>query len=216
MRICGIDEAGKGPCVGSLFIVGALIDEKNIPRLKRLGVKDSKLLPHKKRVELENKIKKVLENYIIIQVKPDEIDEAIDGNNTLNLNWLEGVKSAEIINKLKPDKAILDCPSPNIEKYKNFVLNLLNKKIELIVEHKADINYIIVSAASIIAKCEREKEIAKIKKKYGDCGPGYQSNETTQRFIKENFDKYPEIFRRSWTTWKDHDNAKKQKKLDEF
>ncbi|MBL7147343.1 MAG: ribonuclease HII [Nanoarchaeota archaeon] len=215
-KILGIDEAARGPCIGSLFIAGALIDEKDIPKLKKLGVKDSKLLTHKKRVELEGKLKKVLKHYLVIQVKPEEIDEAIDGNNTLNLNWLEAVKSAEIINELKPDKAILDCPSPNIEKYKNFVKKLLNNNVELVVEHKADTLWRIVGAASILAKCEREKEMDEIKKKYGNCGPGYTSNEITQKFIKENFDKYPEIFRRSWSTWKNHDGAKKQKSLSDF
>ena len=162
------------------------------------------------------KLKKILKDYMIIQIKPSEIDEAIDGNNALNLNWLEGVKSAEIINKLKPDKAILDCPSTNVEKYKNFVKNLLNNDIELVVEHKADFRWRIVGASSIIAKCEREREMDEIKKKYGNCGPGYTSNEVTQEFVKKNYDKYPEIFRKSWSTWKKHNNAKKQKSLSDF
>jgi len=216
MKVLGIDEAGRGPVIGSLFLAGALIDENDVPKLSKLGVKDSKLLTHKKRVEIECKLKKVLKDYMIIQVKPGEIDEAIEGDNALNLNWLEGVKSAEIINKLKPDRAILDCPSPNIEKYKNFVKNLLDNKIELFVEHKADVNHLIVGAASIIAKVEREKEMDEIKKKYGNCGPGYTSNEITQEFIRNNFDKYPEIFRKSWSTWKKHNSAKKQKILNDF
>lgn len=216
MNVLGIDEAGRGPVIGSLFIVGALIDEKDIPKLKEMGVKDSKFLTHKKRIELESKLKKVLENYMIIQVKPEEIDDAIDGDNNLNLNWLEGVKSAEIINELKPDKAILDCPSPNIEKYKAFVKNLLNNKVELVVEHKADVNHLIAGAASIIAKVEREKEMDEIKKKYGNCGPGYTSNEVTQKFVEENYNKHPEIFRKSWSTWKKHNNSKGQKSLSDF
>lgn len=162
------------------------------------------------------KLKKILKDYMIIQIKPEEIDDAIDGDNDLNLNWLEGVKSAEIINKLKPDKAILDCPSTNVEKYKEYVKNLLNKNVELIVEHKADVNYLITAASSIIAKCEREREMDKIKKKYGNCGPGYTSNEVTQEFVKKNYDKYPEIFRKSWSTWKNHNNIKKQKSLTDF
>lgn len=206
----------KGPVIGSLFIAGALIDEKDIPKLKKIGVKDSKLLIHKKRIELEIKIKKILKNYMIIQVKPNEIDEAIDGNNTLNLNWLEANKLIEIVNNLNPDKAIIDCPSPNIEKYKNYILKSLKKKnIDLTLAHKAE-RFEIVAAASILAKCAREREVEQIKKRYGNIGPGYPSNLVTQKFIKENWDKHPEIFRKSWVTWKDHKIAKEQKHIEDF
>ena len=215
--VLGLDEAGKGPILGSLFICGTLFDEKDLDKLKELGVKDSKLLAHKKRIELAKEIKKLAKKYRIIQVKPEEIDKAVNKEDGLNLNWLEAHKTALIINELKPDKAIIDCPSPNINKYKEYLLNLLNnKKIVLIVEHKADLHHAIVGAASILAKCEREEEMKKIQEKYGNTGPGYTSNPITQKFVKENFDKHPEIFRKSWRTWKNHDNAKKQKKLGEF
>lgn len=135
----------------------------------------------------------------------------------MNLNWLEARKTIEILDKLKPDKAIIDCPSPNIKAYTNYIKSYLRKKdIELIVEHKADVNHVIVSAASILAKVTRDRSIEKIKKEYGDCGPGYQSNPITQKFIKENFDKYPEIFRKSWMTFKNQVSEKEQKKLGEY
>ena len=129
--VLGIDEAGKGPVIGSLFIAGALIEEGKIDRLKEIGAKDSKLLTHKKRVELAKKIKKIAKNFIVIEATPAEIDEAVDGNNSLNLNWFEAHHIADIINKFNPDKAIIDCPSPNIEKFKGFVKKLLkNKDVE--------------------------------------------------------------------------------------
>ncbi len=215
--VLGIDEAGRGPIIGSLFIAGALFEEKDISKLKELGVKDSKLLSHKKRILLAKEIKKIAKKYKIIQVKPEEIDKAVNHDHGLNLNWLEAHKTVQLINELKPDKAIIDCPSPNIKKYKEFLYNLINnKKVELIVEHKADLHHLPCSAASILAKCVREEEVEKLKKKYGEIGPGYTSNPITQKFVKENFDKYPEIFRKSWMTWKNHYQAKKQRKLDEF
>jgi len=194
-----------------------MFKEKDIDKLKKLGVKDSKLLTHKKREELRKKIEKIAVKYKIIQVKPKEIDEAIESEDHMNLNWLEAHKTADIINELKPDKAIIDCPSPNIEKYKEYLKNLLkNKDIELIVEHKADLNFLPCAASSIIAKCAREDEMEEIKKKYGNTGPGYMSNLTTQKFLEENWDKHPEIFRKSWVSWKNHKNKKSQKSLGEF
>jgi ribonuclease HII len=47
MKILGIDEAGRGPVIGPLVMCGYMIDEDNIPELKKLGVKDSKLLTAK-------------------------------------------------------------------------------------------------------------------------------------------------------------------------
>ncbi len=214
--VLGIDEAGRGPVVGPLVIAGALIKEQDLDKLKSLGVKDSKLLSKKKREELLPEIKKLTKNKIIL-IQPNEIDDAVDGNNTLNLNWLEANKTIELIDYFNPDVAYIDCPSPNTEKYKNYLLsNIKNKNIKLVVEHKADVNFQICSAASVLAKVTRDKEIEVIEKKYGEIGPGYTSNPITQKFLKENWDKHPEIFRKSWISWKNHHTQKQQKSLKEF
>jgi len=213
MKVLGIDEAGRGPVIGPLIIAGVMITEGNESKID--GVKDSKLLTHKKRLELDKKIKANSE-YLIIECPPQEIDEALLSDH-LNLNWLEAQKQAEIINKLQPDKAIIDCPSPNCKKYTEFLKKLLeNKDIELIVEHKADMNYPTCSAASILAKVRREEVMDYIKKKYGETGPGYTSNPITQKFIAENWEKHPEIFRKTWVTFKNHEKMKHQKTLGDF
>ncbi len=210
VKVLGIDEAGRGPVIGPLIVAGAMINEGEEDSLE--GSKDSKLLSHPKRLELDKKIKKNAE-YLIIEVSPKEIDETLNSDD-LNLNWLEAHKQAEIINNLKPDKAIIDCPSPNCKKYEEYLRNLLeNKKIILVVEHKADLKYITCSAASILAKVRREQEMDKIKKQYGDCGPGYPANLKTKQFLKENWEKYPEIFRQTWSTFKNQAKMKNQKVL---
>ena len=215
VKVLGIDEAARGPVIGPLIIAGVMIHDGKEAMLG--AVKDSKLLSHKKRIELNELITKNSE-FKIIEVSPQEIDNAVESKDKkMNLNWLEAHKQAEIINELKPDIAIIDCPSPNCKKYTEFLKNLLiNKDIKLIVEHKADVNYQVCSAASIIAKVKREEEMDKIKAKYGNTGPGYCSNPITQKFIKENWEKHPEIFRKSWVTFKNCEKAKGQKSLGEF
>ncbi len=213
--ICGIDEAGRGPVIGPMVMAGVLIKEADIPKLKSMGVKDSKLLTKQQREFLFKKIKDVVKAYKIIIIQPKEIDNALESED-LNLNWLEAHKSAEIINKLKPDKAVLDCPSTNIKAYSSYVENLLKNKTQLVVEHKADINYPESSAASILAKVTRDKEMEKIQKKYGNTGPGYPSNAITQKFLKENWEKHPEIFRHTWSSYKKHKDAKHQQTLGDF
>ena len=199
-----------------MVLSGILTDEEGIESLKSIGVKDSKKLTPRKRAYLFNKIIKILKKYSILTVFPEEIDGKL--NHGINLNDIEAIKSAQIINELKPDKVIIDCPSPNLKAWKNYVLELLNdKKIELIVEHKADSNHIPCAAASILSKVTRDNEIEKIKKKIGiDFGSGYPSDPITKKFLKENIDKFPEIFRKSWSTYSDQKGTKLQKSLGDF
>lgn len=190
-----------------------MLDESEINRLLS-EAKDSKILTKKKREELFKKyIKKI--KYKLIIIEPKEIDDAVESEE-LNLNWLEAIKSAEIINELNPDKVILDCPSINIKKYSEYLKNLLrNKNVELIVEHKAE-KYKIVAVASIIAKVTRDKKIEEIKKKYGEVGSGYPSDPLTKKFLEKNWEKYPQLFRKSWASWKTQENKKKQYQLGNF
>ena len=213
VKVLGIDEAGRGPVIGPMVMAGAMIEEG---KEKQLGdVKDSKLVSQKNRIILERNIKKQTK-YEILVVEPEIIDAAVLSGE-LNLNWLEAHKQAEIINKLKPDKAIIDCPSINCKAYEEYLQNLIkDKNIQLIVEHKADEKYPICSAASILAKTEREKQMGDIKRKYGDTGSGYPADPYTKEFIKKNWDKYPEIFRKSWSTYKRFAEKSKQTSLPDY
>jgi len=214
--ICGIDEAGRGPVIGPLVMAGVLVDEQDLPKLKSMGITDSKLLTKEKREELFDKIKKIVKKYEIIIVLPQEIDDALESDE-LNLNWLEAHKAAEIINKLKPDKAILDCPSNNTKAYESYVKDFVKDVVELVVEHKADINYLEASAASILAKVTRDREIDKIKEKINkDIGSGYPSDPKTKEFLEKNYKKYPEIFRKTWASYQNIQKMKNQRKLGDF
>lgn len=210
--VLGIDEAGRGPVIGPLVMAGVIYEEGKEEMLGE--VKDSKLLYPRKRKKLGKHIKENFEYHIII-VPPKEIDAALNSKD-LNLNWLEAHKQAEIINKLRPDVAVIDCPSVNPTAFKNYLRKLLKKKETiLIVEHKADANYPICSAASIIAKETREEEMAKIRKKHGDVGAGYPSHPKTQEFVKKNHGKgeHMEIFRTTWSTYKKHAKPKYKETL---
>ncbi|MEM4336590.1 MAG: ribonuclease HII [Candidatus Woesearchaeota archaeon] len=216
MLICGIDEAGRGPVIGPLVICGVLVDERGNEKLKLAGVKDSKLLTKKQREAFFDKIKNIVKKFKIIEVTPQEIDLAVTGFGEKNLNFLEAKKTAEIIKNFSPDKAYIDCPSPNVKAYKDYLYGLIGAKTEIIVAHKADIKYPVVSAASIVAKVTRDRIIENLQKKYGRIGSGYPADPVTKKFLKDNFDKHPEIFRHSWATMKELKNKAKQKSLNDF
>lgn len=215
----GIDDAGRGPVIGPMVLAGVLIDDKIEDLLKKEGVKDSKQLTQKRREFLEKMIKEKAETFEIVIVYPEEIDNR-GGDN--KLNELEAIACAQIINKINKGfnkiQVVLDCPSVSPNKWKDFLKmkidNLSN--LEIACEHKADVNHVSVSAASILAKCVREKEMQKLREKYGnEIGSGYTSDPMTQRFLAKNLYKYDGdgIFRKSWQTWKDAKGKAEQKRL---
>ena len=197
---------------------GILIEDKDEAKLRNIKVKDSKLLTPKQRELLFGKIKKIAKKYKIMVINPEEIDKAVHGHDGLNLNRLEARKSSEIIDELNPDKVIIDTPSNNIETYKKYLLKFVkNKNADFVLEHKADFKYPTVSAASILAKVTRDKEIKKIKNKIKhDFGSGYMTDPKTVYFLENYFESYKEIFRKSWLPYKEILNKKSQKKLEDF
>lgn len=210
--ICGIDDAGRGPVIGPMVIAGIVIDEKDLPKLKELGVKDSKLLTPKQREQIYTKLIKEVKRYKIIKIPPEEVDKYVFSETT-NLNWLEADKMAEVINTLRPDQVIVDCPSNNKRAFADYLENKLTVKTSLRCEHKADRDFEIVGAASILAKVTRDREVDLLKKKFGmSLGSGYPADPDTKRFLKDNWNVHPEIFRHSWSSYQEYSEGKKSKK----
>jgi ribonuclease HII len=200
MKILGLDEAGRGPVLGALFVCGYMIDSGNKKELSSLGIKDSKLLSQKQREEFAPKLEKLSIDHIILKVPVKEVDFAVMNRS---LNILEIEKMQKIINTLKPDVAIIDSPEVNTKKFAEKVRKGLFSDIELICENYADANHPEVSAASILAKIKRENEIARLHKKYGFFGSGYTSDERTITFLKDYLKRnkeLPDIVRKSWVT----------------
>tara|TARA_Y100000310_G_scaffold176725_1_gene176827 strand:+ start:127 stop:798 length:672 start_codon:yes stop_codon:yes gene_type:complete len=218
--ILGIDDAGRGPLIGPMILAGCLIDKNSEDELRKLGVKDSKQLTPRRREFLFGKIKEKAELFEIEITSPEEIDRT--NGEGINLNQLEAIKVANIINKInkgfKKIKVVIDCPSVSLIKWGDYlktkIENLSN--LEISCEHKADKNHVAVSAASIIAKSIREKEMDKLREKFGEeMGSGYTSDPLTSKFLEKNGQKHKDsgLFRKTWATWKRAFENSSQKKL---
>ena len=87
---------------------------------------------------------------------------------------------------------------------KDVNLNEIEKfqdNLKVVAEHGADDKYAIVSAASIVAKVERDMEITKLRKKFSEIGSGYPSDPKTISFLKNiPYNELPDFVRRSWST----------------
>ena len=218
--IVGVDEAGRGPIIGPLVMAALAFKEEDIKQLEWLGVKDSKLLTPLAREELFDRLREVVSDFRIEMIEPDAIDLSLTEAES-NLNWLEAETSARLVSELNPDKVIIDCPSPNIPAYKAYFSSKLSQGVvsnaELLVEHKADLNHLVVAAASIIAKVIRDRAIEHLKQDIGiDFGSGYMSDPKTKLFLEKYHEQYPHLFRRKWQPYVDVVNKKKQKSLEEF
>lgn len=220
MLIVGVDEAGRGCVIGPLVIAGYLIKEEKLPLLLKLGVKDSKKLSPKKRENIISEIKTIAEKYTTINVEPNEIDKVVESKRKLHkLNRLEAKKMAQIIEKLKPDKAFVDAADVNENRFKQHIQEYLTIDPQIVSKHKADEIFPVVSAASIIAKVNRDNEIKKLRSKYGDFGSGYLSDKKTTSFLKnwiENNSDYPSCVRKSWKPAKRIKNEKGTKQTELF
>lgn len=209
MLIAGIDEAGRGPCFGPMVLSVAVIDVKDEKELKEIGVKDSKEILPKKREKLIDEIKEKCVEYHTIIMEPKEINSLMV---RYSLNEIEAMKVGELINTLdeKVEKVFIDSPdnpATNFEKRIRKYLNQENFKTKIVSENKADSKYIVVGAASIIAKVTRDKEIEKLCKKYGDFGSGYPSDPKTKTFLAEYVKENATLPPFSRIFWKTCENA---------
>lgn len=204
MKVLGIDEAGRGAVIGPMVICGLLIDEKREKKLRRIGVRDSKELTKEMREKLVEKVEKMADFILVLKVPACKIDA--NRRHGVNLNTLEARKFAEIIDMLKPDKVIMDAPGINTQKFEERVRSFLETKgVKILCEHFADKKYPVVSAASIIAKVERDKEIMELEREIGrPIGVGYSHDPTTMEFledlVKRRGRKLPPYVRVTWDT----------------
>ena len=126
------------------------------------------------------------------------------GKKYRRLNYLEAIHMARVIDALGVDEVFVDAPDTNPARFRSELEELLSSKPRVIAEHKADVNYAVVSAASIIAKVERDLSVAELRALHGDFGSGYPSDPDTITFLeswmKSNSSR-PEFARKSWKTW---------------
>jgi ribonuclease HII len=202
MLIAGVDEAGRGCVIGPLVVAGVMMKAENLPILTELGVKDSKLLTAEKRELLYPVILQLVEKYHTIKVMPYQIDKVVESLRKLHkLNRLEAQTMAQVIEVLKPDEAYVDAADTVEHRFGNHIKECLKIETRIISKHKADRIYPIVSAASIIAKVERDREVAILRLEHGDFGSGYLTDEKTMVFLKmllEKNEDYPDFVRKSW------------------
>jgi ribonuclease HII len=196
VQICGVDDAGRGSMLGPLVIAGISLEKKNIRKLSALGVKDSKKLTAKKREELYKKIISLVDNHYVAKISPKTIDTSVAKHG---LNQLEAKYMAKVITKLNPDTSFVDSCDVNPARFGKEISRLSNNK-KIRSYHHADSRFVVVSAASILAKVTRDRAIIRLQNDH-DLGSGYPSDTRTINFVKKYYKKQktmPNFVRKSW------------------
>ena len=149
-QIAGVDEAGRGPCAGPLVVAAVILKDPFAPELSK--VRDSKELSEKVREELFDVVIEQALSYSIIDISVAEIDEF-----GLHKSNLEGMRRAINSLDIAPDYVLTDG------------YPIAGLAIPNLAVWKGDQVAISISAASILAKVYRDRELIKLDAKY----PGY-------------------------------------------
>jgi ribonuclease HII len=147
--IAGVDEVGRGPLVGNVVAAAVILD----PNKPISGLADSKKLSEKKRNLLYTEIKEKALAWCVASASPQEIDEI----NILHASMLAMKRAVEGL-KIPPEFVYVDgnrCPD-------------LTCPSEAVV--KGDSKIAEISAASILAKVDRDHEMTLLDKDYPEYG----------------------------------------------
>jgi ribonuclease HII len=147
--ICGVDEAGRGPLAGPVYAAAVILD----PARRVNGLADSKVLNAERRELLAGRIK---ERAIAWAVARSSVEE-IDAINIFRASLLAMRRAVEALS-VAPHEAWIDgqhCPD-------------LACRTRAIVD--GDALHKVISAASILAKTERDAEMARLHERYPNYG----------------------------------------------
>ena len=195
MLVCGVDDAGRGSVLGPLVIAGIVIKQTKVNQLKKQGIRDSKKLTPLARERLYKVIINIVDNYYVTRISPKIIDKSVFNHL---LNHLEAQYMAKVISKLSPSIAFVDSCDVNPRRFGKEISKLTSHS-KIKSYHHADSKFVVVSAASILAKVSRDRAITRLRKKY-TVGSGYPSDPKTKAFIKKSIKRnMPLTFiRKSW------------------
>ncbi|SEH12682.1 RNase HII [Natronorubrum sediminis] len=213
----GVDEAGKGPALGSMFAASvSLEDPTTLPR----GIADSKRLAPERREELASTLREDDRIHVgVAEITPARIDDPETDMNSLAVAaHAEAIAAAHdelAADALEstPISGLCDACDTDADRFARRVADACSsvagtepsflERLEVDARHGADDESPLVGAASIVAKVERDAHVAALAEEYGQIGSGYPSDPTTREFLASYVGEHGELppcARESWST----------------
>jgi len=207
----GVDEAGKGPVLGSMFAAAVAGDPDDLPD----GVADSKRLAPGRREELDERIRESM------QVGVAEVPVARIDDPETDMNELGVAAQADALARVAGDGLAghVDAADVDAARFGERVAAAVPADVEVTAEHGADDEYDLVAAASVVAKVARDAHVDSLAAEYGEVGSGYPSDPTTREFLESYVREHgglPDCARESWQTSRDALAAAEQSALGDF
>jgi len=208
----GVDEAGKGPVLGSMFAAAVAGDPADLPD----GVADSKRLAPGRREELDAAIRESME-VGVAEVPVGRIDDP-----ETDMNELTVAAQVEALSAVAGDDGAagyVDAGDVDEQRFGRRVADGVDADVDVTAEHGADDEYDLVAAASVVAKVARDAHVDALAAEYGEVGSGYPSDPATREFLEAHVREHgalPDCARASWQTSRDALAAAEQSALDDF
>ncbi|TKR28069.1 ribonuclease HII [Natronomonas salsuginis] len=191
----GVDEAGKGPVLGSMFAAAIRASRAELPD----GIGDSKRLTMQRREDLAARLRENPNVEIgVAEITPEQID----AGNMNELVVSAHAKAADAVVQAG-DAGLCDAGDVDADRFGSRVEARISTSVAVDAVHRADESDALVGAASIIAKSEREAHVDSLRDRFGEIGSGYPSDQTTRAFLSRYFGEhgeFPSPTRRSWAT----------------
>jgi ribonuclease HII len=199
-RVVGLDEAGRGSVLGPLVVGAFCYDERRAVELASTGVKDSKQLSAARRERIVPQLG-ALGECRTIPIPARTIDRYVARGD---LNELELEAFATLVRELRPEVAFVDACDPDAERFGRRLDELSGGIARVVSAHRADEDVLVVSAASVVAKVERDREMDRLRAVLDeDLGSGYPSDPATAACVERHArdgGAIPPWMRRSWAT----------------
>jgi len=194
--VLGIDEAGRGSLIGPMMVAGVVLSESSLKELGQNGVTDSKALSPETRRDLAILIADKAKWFSIVEVPPVLIDSH-------NINKLTAKAIMLIIKRACRFVSLKRIVSDMVKGVKIPPVKCGYTKTRVTMVEKAELKFIEVAAASILAKVARDNVLEYLREQYGVAGSGYPSDPATLNWVRENRGKIPrDIIRLKWSTVK--------------
>ncbi len=187
------------------------IEDSRQAELREMGVRDSKVLTAEKREYLARELRKV-GDYALVSASAVDLTRSMRGRITLNELEAKEISGllVELSGKVKLAKAFVDSPDPIPRKFEARIRKYADHAFDIVCEHKADVRYAVVGAASIIAKVERDAAVEQIRQAMAEAGvrdelgSGYSHDAVTIAFLKKHsrLPQLQEFVRHEWETAK--------------
>jgi ribonuclease HII len=196
----GVDEAGKGAVVGSMYVAAVGFDAD-------FSVPDSKRLAPEERERLAERVRETCD-VGVIEVTADEVDAYVGDGGGMNDLMVEAhARAVEALGA--SGRVVCDASDVSAERFARRVGRHLDNPVN--AEHGADEAYDAVGAASVVAKVKRDSNVSSF-----GAGSGYPGDPATVEYLRDEAPDYPVHVRESWSTTERIVRDERQSSFEEF